>query len=95
MATSDDAKAWCAELVEVGPGSRGGLQRWRLGRVWDTVGQHSTYRAEIVRMPEGRMNWANVFAAYQRPLGYEIRGLAITVADGVAFGHSLYRISGT
>ena len=40
-------------------------------------------------------NWADVFTAYQRPLGYEIRDLAITVADGVAFGRSLNRISGT
>ncbi len=40
-------------------------------------------------------NWADVFTAYQRPLGYEIRDLAITVGDDVAFGHSLNRISGT
>ena len=32
---------------------------------------------------------------YQRPLGYEIRDLTITVGDEVAFGHSLNRISGT
>ena len=40
-------------------------------------------------------NWADVFMAYQRPIGYEIRDLTITVGDGVAFGHSLNRISGT
>lgn len=40
-------------------------------------------------------NWADVFTAYQRPLGYEVRDLAITVADDLAFGHSLNRISGT
>jgi ketosteroid isomerase-like protein len=40
-------------------------------------------------------NWADVFAAYQRPLGYEIRDLTITVGDDVAFGYSLNRISGT
>jgi ketosteroid isomerase-like protein len=40
-------------------------------------------------------NWADVFTAYQHPLGYEIRGLTITVGDDVAFGHSLNRISGT
>jgi ketosteroid isomerase-like protein len=40
-------------------------------------------------------NWADVFTAYQRPLGYEIRDLTITVGDDVAFGHSLNRISGT
>jgi len=32
---------------------------------------------------------------YQRPLGYEIRDLAITVGDDVAFAHGLIRISGT
>jgi ketosteroid isomerase-like protein len=40
-------------------------------------------------------NWADVFATYERPLGYEIRGLTITLGDDVAFGHSLNRISGT
>lgn len=40
-------------------------------------------------------NWADVFKAYQRPLGYEIRDLTITVGDDVAFGRSLNRISGT
>ena len=42
-----------------------------------------------------RRNWARAFAAYQHPLGYEIRDLTITVGDDVAFGHSLNRISGT
>jgi ketosteroid isomerase-like protein len=41
-----------------------------------------------------RKNWMDVFATYRRPLGYEIRDLAIAVADDVAFGHSLNRISG-
>lgn len=40
-------------------------------------------------------NWMGVFAAYQRPLDYEVRDLMITVGDGVAFGHSLNRLSGT
>jgi ketosteroid isomerase-like protein len=40
-------------------------------------------------------NWADVFTAYQRPLGYEIRDLTLTVGEDVAFGHSLNRISGT
>jgi ketosteroid isomerase-like protein len=40
-------------------------------------------------------NWTDVFAAYRRPLGYEIRDLTITVGDDVAFGRSLNRISGT
>jgi len=40
-------------------------------------------------------NWVDAFTVYQRPLGYEIRDLTITVGDDVAFGHSLNRISGT
>ncbi len=40
-------------------------------------------------------NWEDVFAAYQPPLGYEVRDLTITVGDDVAFAHSLNRISGT
>ena len=40
-------------------------------------------------------NWADAFAIYQRPLGYEIRDLALTLGDDVAFGHSLNRVSGT
>jgi ketosteroid isomerase-like protein len=42
-----------------------------------------------------RKNWVDAFAAYQPPLGYEMRDLTITVSDDVAFGHSLNRISGT
>jgi ketosteroid isomerase-like protein len=40
-------------------------------------------------------NWTKVFTIYQRPLGYEIRDLTITVGDDVAFAHTLARISGT
>ena len=40
-------------------------------------------------------NWADAFTIYQRPLGYEIRDLTLTVGDDVAFGHSLNRVSGT
>jgi ketosteroid isomerase-like protein len=39
-------------------------------------------------------NWANVCATYERPLGYEIRELAISVGAGVAFARSLNRIEG-
>jgi ketosteroid isomerase-like protein len=42
-----------------------------------------------------RKNWERVFAAYQYPLGYEIRDLTITVGDDVAFAHGLNRLSGT
>lgn len=42
-----------------------------------------------------RKNWERVFAVYECPLGYEIRDLAITVGEDVAFAHSLNRLSGT
>ena len=41
-----------------------------------------------------RKNWKRVFAAYEH-LGYEVRDLAITVGNDVAFAHSLNRLSGT
>jgi uncharacterized protein (TIGR02246 family) len=41
-----------------------------------------------------RKNWASAFAAYQHPLGYEIRDLTITVGEDVAFAWGLNRISG-
>jgi uncharacterized protein (TIGR02246 family) len=40
-------------------------------------------------------NWEMAFSVFQRPIGYEIRDLAITVGDDVAFGHSFNRFSGT
>jgi len=40
-------------------------------------------------------NWVEAFTVFQRPLGYEIRNLMITVGDDVAFGYSLNRLSGT
>ena len=42
-----------------------------------------------------RKNWERVFAVYERPLGYEIRDLTITVGEDVAFAHSLNRLNGT
>jgi ketosteroid isomerase-like protein len=42
-----------------------------------------------------RRNWERVFAAYEYPLGYEIRQLTVTVGNDVAFAHSLNRLSGT
>jgi ketosteroid isomerase-like protein len=48
-----------------------------------------------VRAEAKRKNWADAFAMYQHPLGYEIHDLTITVGDDVAFGHSLNRITGT
>jgi ketosteroid isomerase-like protein len=40
-------------------------------------------------------NWEIAFTVFQPPLGYEIRDLAITVGNDVAFGHSFNRFSGT
>ena len=42
-----------------------------------------------------RKQWVDALAAYQPPLGYEMRDVTITVGDDVAFGHSLNRVSGT
>jgi ketosteroid isomerase-like protein len=42
-----------------------------------------------------RKRWASVFAMYQRLHSYEVRDLAITVGDEVAFGYSLNHILGT
>src|SRR4051812_17597213 len=41
-----------------------------------------------------RKAWARVFAMYQSGLTYEVRDLAITVGNDVAFSHSLNRLSG-
>ncbi len=40
-------------------------------------------------------NWVDVFAAFQRPLDYEIRDLTIAVDGDLAFLHSLNRLIGT
>jgi PhnB protein len=40
---------------------------------------------------EGLNAW---FGTWQGPIGYEIRGLSVTVGDAVAFSHSLNRIHG-
>jgi ketosteroid isomerase-like protein len=46
--------------------------------------------------PEAKhRNWARAFAAYDDPLGYEIKDLSLTLVEDTAFGHSLNRISGT
>jgi ketosteroid isomerase-like protein len=45
---------------------------------------------------EGKMqNWVDAFTAFQRPLGYEIRDLTITLGGDVAFAHGFARLSGT
>jgi uncharacterized protein (TIGR02246 family) len=75
-------------------------------RAMDLEGVMSIYAPDIVSFDvepplqyagaeAKRKRWMDVFAMYQRPPGYEIRDLAITLGDDVAFGHSLNRISGT
>ncbi len=75
-------------------------------RAMDLEGVMALYAPDIVSFDIGpplrhvgaaakRKNWVDAFAAYQPPLGYEMRGLTITVGDDVAFGHSLNQISGT
>jgi uncharacterized protein (TIGR02246 family) len=75
-------------------------------RAMDLEGVMSTYAPDMVAFDvepplehvgaeAKRKNWVGVFATYQRPLGYEIRDLTITVGGDVAFAHSLNRISGT
>ena len=75
-------------------------------RAMDLEGVKSLFAPDIVSFdivppiqhvsaPAKWKNWADVFATYQRPLGYELKDLVITVGDDVAFGHSLNRISGT
>jgi uncharacterized protein (TIGR02246 family) len=39
-------------------------------------------------------NWAPVFTLFER-VTYEVRDLALTVGDDVAFGHAFGRLSGT
>ena len=39
-------------------------------------------------------NWAKVFAFFEE-VTYEVRDLALTVGDDVAFGHAFARLSGT
>ena len=75
-------------------------------RAMDLEGAMSIYAADVVSFDVApplqhlgaeakRKNWIDVFATYQRPLGYEVRDLTITLGHEVAFGHSLNRISGT
>jgi uncharacterized protein (TIGR02246 family) len=83
------------------------INRWvEALRAMDLEGVMSLYTPDIVSfefVPPLRhlgakakeKNWAHAFAMYQRPLGYEIRDLMLTLGDDVAFGHSINRVSGT
>ena len=83
------------------------IHRWLEAlRAMDLEGVMSFYAPDIVSfdiVPPLRhggakakeKNWMDVFATYERPLGYEIRDLTLIVGHDVAFGHSLNRVSGT
>jgi len=82
------------------------INRWvEALRAMDLEGVMSLYAPEIVSfdiVPPLRHvgakakenNWAQLFVMYQRPLGYEIRDLALTLGEDLAFGRSLNRVSG-
>jgi ketosteroid isomerase-like protein len=42
-----------------------------------------------------RKRWTEVLAMFQPPLRYQIRDFTLTLADDLAFGHSLNRVNGT
>jgi ketosteroid isomerase-like protein len=48
-----------------------------------------------VGAPAKWQNWVDVFTAYERPLGYEVRDLTVTAGGDVAFAYSLNHITGT
>jgi ketosteroid isomerase-like protein len=75
-------------------------------RTMDIEGVMSIYSPDIVSFDivpplrhlgaeAKRKNWADAFAMYQPPVGYEIRNLTVTVADDMAFSHGFGRLSGT
>lgn len=75
-------------------------------RAADLDGVMRTYAPDIVSFDAGpplghrgaqakSKNWVEVFTAFQRPIGYAIGDLTVTVDGDVAFAYSLNRISGT
>ena len=75
-------------------------------RALDLEGAMSIYAPDIVSfdvepplqhvgLEAKRKNWIGASAKYQRPRGYDLRDLTITVGDDVAFARSLNRVSGT
>jgi uncharacterized protein (TIGR02246 family) len=44
---------------------------------------------------EFRKRWQELFDAYEGPIDYRVEDLHISAADGLAFSHSLNRVSGT
>lgn len=50
---------------------------------------------QVVGVEAKAKNWIEVFAAFQHPIDYEIRGLSITVDGDLAVAHSINRLNGT
>ena len=83
------------------------IARWAVAiREQDLDGLMAIYAPDIVSFDidpplhyEGfaakRKRWTEVLARYRRVHDYEVRDLAVTAGEGVAFAHSLNRISGT
>src|SRR5262249_22126094 len=89
--------AWIDETgllvrVAVGPAVPGGH---RLGRAAARGSSRLEAAEAVASTAHGTPGSLDAFAMYERPLGYEIRDLTITLRDDVAFGHSLNPISGT
>lgn len=61
----------------------------------DVVSFDVTAPLQIIGADAFRKNWEQVFLLSQGPIDYEVRDIAITVGDDVAFSHSLNRLSGT
>ncbi len=95
MTTSDD-EASIRDLVE---------RLTEAIRARDVEAAMAVFAADIVSFDLGpplqhgggeafRRRWQALFAAYQGPIGYEVRELALAIGDGVAFSHSLNCTSG-
>jgi ketosteroid isomerase-like protein len=86
---------------------RGRVDEWATAvRAKDVEGVMSNYGPDILLFDlapplqyQGtntcRGNWAEWFATFEGPVGYEITELSITSGDDVGFCHSLNRIHGT
>jgi ketosteroid isomerase-like protein len=48
-----------------------------------------------MRAESKRQNWTKAFAAYEGPIGYEVKDLTIVTGNDLAMGRSVNRISGT
>lgn len=75
-------------------------------RTHDLEGVRPVYAADVVSFDvqpplqhvgtaAKEKNWVDVFTTFERPLGYEIRDLTLTVGDGMAFARGFNRLSGT